>query len=482
MSSMILEQLYSYQNFKEIGHNLIDLLTEHLQKTSSGNNQKTISWNEPEDELDFWKEFMENGDENDFFNHILTRTTHTHHPKYVGHQVGVTAPMTVLTGMLSNLLNNGMAVYEMGMSPNAIERIVTEKLCEAIGYDSKSGGFLTSGGTLANLTALLAARKAKVAHDVWNEGHTQPLGILVCEEAHYCVDRAAKIMGLGEKGIIKVPAGENFAMDTGQLEAYYQESISKGIKVFAIVGSAPSTATGAYDNLEAIQEFAQKYNLWFHVDGAHGGAAIFSEKHKHLLEGAEKADSMVIDGHKMMMMPTITTALLFKNKTHSDHTFSQKADYLLNDTEEDEWYNSGRRTFECTKNMMCMHWFILLKMYGEQAFDTYVTRQYDLAQEFSEMILKETNFEIATNPMSNILCFRYVDDKLSPEELNHLNQSIRKELLEDGEFYLVQTKLNGIHYLRTTLMNPFTTLDHLNLLLKKIKVSAMELLAVKINR
>ncbi|MEM7484813.1 MAG: aminotransferase class I/II-fold pyridoxal phosphate-dependent enzyme [Bacteroidota bacterium] len=482
MDDNILNAIYAQDSFRKIGKQLIDVLANHLENTTSGNNQKTINWNEPEDELDFWKEFMENGDENDFFNQILKRTTHTHHPKYVGHQVGVTAPITVLTGMLSNLLNNGMAVYEMGMSPNAIERIVTEKLCETVGYDSKSGGFLTSGGTLANLTALLSARKAKVAHDVWNEGHTQPLGILVCEEAHYCVDRAAKIMGLGEKGIVKVPAGKNFAMDTDQLEAYYQKSVSKGVKIFAVVGSAPSTATGAYDNLEAIQEFAQKYNLWFHVDGAHGGAAIFSKRYKYLLKGAEKANSMVIDGHKMMMMPTITTALLFKNKTHSDHTFSQKADYLLNDTEEDEWYNSGRRTFECTKNMMCMHWFMLLKIFGEKAFDAYVTRQYDLAQEFAEMISKEPNFEIATSPMSNILCFRYVDDKLSLEELNHLNQSIRKRLLEDGEFYLVQTKLNGIHYLRTTLMNPFTTPDHLNQLLKKVRASATELLAVKVNQ
>ena len=233
--------------------------------------------------------------------------------------------------------------------------------------------------------------------------------------------------------------------------------------------------------MEAIQKFAEKYNLWFHVDGAHGGAAIFSEKYKYLLNGAEKSDSMVIDGHKMMMMPTITTALLFKNKTHSNHTFSLNADYLLNETEEDEWYNSGRRTFECTKNMMCLHWYVLLKLYGEKAFDSYVTRQYDLAKDFANTIKEDGSFELAVEPMSNILCFRYVLADMSLEESNNLNQSIRLELLEDGEFYLVQTKLNGIHYLRTTLMNPFTTLEHLKSLLEKVKVSAEKLLASQIN-
>ena len=476
MKESIFHQVFDTQDFESRGKQLLDLVSEHFQQTIHDRKKNTLSWNEPENELKFWREFFENGNIDEFFKEILNRTTHTHNPKYVGHQVGVTAPITLLSGMLSNLLNNGMAVYEMGMSPNAIEKIVAEKLCETIGYGDLSGGFITSGGTLANLTALLSARKAKVAHDVWNEGHTKPLGIMVCEEAHYCVDRAAKIMGLGEKGIIKVPANENFGMDVDQMEAYYQKSVSEGIQIFAIVGSAPSTATGAYDNLEAIQMFAERHNLWFHVDGAHGGAAIFSKKYKHLLKGAEKSDSMVIDGHKMMLMPTITTALLFNNRIHADHTFSLNADYLLSETPEEEWYNSGRRTFECTKTMMCMHWFLLLKMYGEELFDSYISRQYDLAKTFAEMLQKETDFEMATQPMSNIVCFRFTNPQMTLEESNEINAKIRQQLLEEGEFYMVQTKLRGVHYLRTTLMNPFTTMEHLELLVHKIRKASENML------
>ncbi|WP_350292167.1 aminotransferase class V-fold PLP-dependent enzyme [uncultured Croceitalea sp.] len=472
----MLEQVFDDLLFEKSGGKLINEIAKHMHETINEIQGKTITWNEPEEELNFWKEFLENGQNEDFFSEIFKRTTHTHHPKYVGHQVGVTAPITILTGMLSNLLNNGMAVYEMGMSPNAIERVVIEKLGEKFGFSSQSGGFLTSGGTLANLTALLSARKAKVAHDVWNLGHTKPLGIMVCEEAHYCVDRAAKIMGFGEQGIIKIPAKNNFTMDTEQLERYYLDAISKGIHIFAIVGSAPSTATGAYDNLEAIAAFAKKHNLWFHVDGAHGGAAIFSDTYKHLLDGAQHADSIVIDGHKMMLMPTITTALLFKDKEHAEHTFSQKADYLLDDSTMDEWYNSGRRTFECTKTMMCLHWFVLLKFYGEQLFNQYLTRQYDLAQDFAEMINSHPDFELAISPMSNILCFRYVAKGFSDSKLNELNTMLRAELLKDGEFYLVQTKLNDKLYLRTSLMNPFTRINHLNQLITKIKMSAQVLL------
>lgn len=475
MSDSLLKKIYAAEKFQTEGEKLITLITAHLKNTTSGTNPKTLVWNDPDKELQFWKDFLKEGKNENFFSEVLKRTTHTHHPKYIGHQVSAPAPITLLTAITSALLNNGMAVYEMGMSPSAIEKVVTNLICAKIGFDSNSSGLLTSGGTLANLTALLSARKAKIKHDVWNEGYKEPLGIMVCEQAHYCIDRAAKIMGLGEKGIIKVPARDNYSMDVEKLADCYQKATKAGIKVFAIVGSAPSTATGAYDDLSTISKFALEKNLWFHVDGAHGGAAIYSKKYKHLLNGIAAADSVVIDGHKMMLMPTITTALLFKNKLHAQHTFSQKADYLLNDNNEEDWINSGKKTFECTKTMMCMHWYILFKFYGEEVFNEFVTRQYDLAKDFEVLLNANPNFELATKPMSNILCFRYIDKTKSQEKLNELNQNIRQHLLEDGEFYLVQTKLKGTHYLRTSLMNPFTTKANLKALLDKISAIVLKI-------
>ena len=470
MSQDFFKEAYDSQVFETLGKQLVEKVAEHLHNTTNGINQNTINWNPPEKELEFWKDYLKNGDIKDFFTEILKRTTHTHHPKYVGHQVGVSHPATLLTGMIGSLLNNGMAVYEMGMSPTAMERIVMDMVCQRIGYQENSRGFLTSGGTLANLTALLSARKANVTDDVWNDGHTKPLGIMVSNQAHYCVDRAAKIMGLGEKGIIKVPVDNTYTIDTSKLQEYHDKAQEEGISVFAIVGSAPSTATGVHDDLRAIGKFAKNNQLWFHVDGAHGGAGIFSKKYNHLLKGIEQADSVVIDGHKMMLMPTLTTALLFKNGRNAHATFNQTSDYLL-DAEED-WYNSGKCTFECTKTTTTFHWYLLLKLHGTQLFDDYVTRQYDLAREFEVMLRDDPHFELATSPQSNILCFRIVDTNKSDEELNQLNAEIRKQLLEDGEFYIVQTKLEGKHYLRTTLMNPFTTKNHLNQLMDKIKAMA----------
>lgn len=464
--------VYNTDAFRAKGHELIDQLADHLADKLNGTSGNAIHWNEPDNELAFWNSFLENGDNDTLFSEIVARTTYIHHPHYIGHQVSPAAPITALSSMISGLLNNGMAVYEMGMSPSAIERVVTDVLCKKIGYDDQSGGFITSGGTLANLTALLTARRMNVSADIWNEGMHQKLGIMVSEEAHYCIDRAAKIMGLGEAGIIKIPATDDFRMNTALLEGKYQEAMAQGIHIFAIIGSAPCTATGTFDDLEAVANFAEKKELWFHVDGAHGGAAIFSDKYKKLLAGIAKADSVVIDGHKMMMMPTITTALLYKKSSHTNATFSQKAEYLLTESELEDWCNSGKKTFECTKTMMSIHWFTLLKLYGEEVFNTYVTHLFDMGTTFGNIIQQHPNFELAVTPMCNIVCFRYIDATIKENELNQLNANIRQQLLEDGEFYIVQTKLRGTHYLRVTVMNPFTTTTHFKSLLKKIVLMA----------
>ena len=146
----------------------------------------------------------------------------------------------------------------------------------------------------------------------------------------------------------------------------------------------------------------------------------------------------------------------------------QMADYLLLESKEVDWYNIAKRTFECTKNMMSLHWFTLIKTYGEEIFDEYFTSLYNLGYQFGEMLHKHTSFEMPVKPQSNIVCFRYVKESLSNEELNKINLQIRQQLLEDGHFYIVQTVLNGKQYLRVTIMNPFTTEDHLQKLLAMV--------------
>ena len=468
MKTPNLDAAFDPDQFRKSGHELIELLANQLAANISGRGP-VIQFHTPEEELHFWKNFLEDSTSESLSQEFLDRTTQVRHPRYMGHQVAAPLPLASLASLLGASQNNGMAVYEMGMAPTAMERIVTDWLCERAGFGPDSRGFLTSGGTLANLTGLLAARRARGQHDVWNEGYTYKQAVLVSEAAHYCVDRAARIMGMGAEGVIKVPVDAEFRMDITQLRVKYQEAIQAGFEPIAVVGSAPCTATGSYDPIAQIADFCASKKLWFHVDGAHGGAAFLSEKYSYLVEGIDRADSVVIDGHKMLGMPVLTTALLFRNGVDSHNTFSQEAAYLLNATDDEDWYNLAKRTFECTKLTSSVTWYATLKQYGESIFRELIDRQYDLGQKFAELIRCRSGWELACQPDANILCFRITPIGLNTSQCNQINEAVRIALLEEGKFYIVQTRLNGISYMRTSLMSPLTKEDHLLELMEEIE-------------
>ena len=464
---MNLIDAYSSKTFRQQAHALVDLLADHLERAEAGTDP-VLPYAEPDEQLAYWQaDFQKpiNADPLPLLADIVQRSIHLHHPQFMGHQVAVPLPLAALTGLMTGLLNQGMAVYEMGMTANALERIVMQWLAEKLSLGPDAGGLLTSGGTLANLTALLTARAVVGGTDVWEAGTTNRLAIMVSEEAHYCVDRAARIMGLGTDGIIKLPTNDRFQMRTDLLDDYLERAKAAGLTVFAVVGSACSTSTGSYDDLTAIADFCKKHALWFHADGAHGGVAALSDTYRPLVRGIERADSVIIDYHKMMMIPALVTAVLYKRDADSYRTFQQKAQYLWADSNAQDWFNSGKRAFECTKLMMSAKVYAVLRTYGEEIFAENVDTLYGLARQFAEQVRSRPGFELAVEPESNIVCFRYVGNEINADEIDALNTRIRRQLLEDGRFYIVQTTLRGQIWLRVSLMNPLTTDAHLNALL-----------------
>ena len=473
---MNLEQAYSPDAFRQQGHALIDLLASHLEQAQLGT-QPTINYAEPDEQLAYWQTDFEQPVQPDplpLFADIIDRSIHVHNPRFMGHQIAPPLPLAALTGVLTSLLSQGMGVYEMGMTANALERIVTQWLARKLNLGPEAGGLLTSGGTLANLTALLTARAViggtpDRTDNTWENGTTNRLAIMVSSEAHYCVDRAARIMGLGSAGIIKIPVNERYQMRTELLDEYMDQAKADGLTVFAVVGSACSTSTGSYDDLTAIADFCARHNLWFHADGAHGGAAALSDTYRYLVRGIDRADSVIVDFHKMMMIPALTTAVLYRRDADSYRTFQQKAQYLWTDADAKDWFNSGKRTFECTKLMMSAKIYAILRTCGEGIFTEYVDMTYNLARRFAEQIRNRSGFELAIEPQSNIVCFRYAGNgNDTPAQLTERNAQIRQNLLQDGRFYIVQTTLNGQLWLRVSLMNSFTTDAQLSELLDDI--------------
>lgn len=462
-----IDQVYDPEQFRSRAHQLVDQLADHLNSHQSGN-QNVIPYSAPDEQLEFWRQdFYQNNGLGDTFTSILDRSIGVHNPGYLGHQVSVVAPIASIAGMMVDLLSNGMGVYEMGMAGNAIERVIIDFMNKTVGYPVTAGGIMTSGGTLANLTGLLAARKANS-----HKENQKKLAILVSESVHYSIDRAARVMGLGSEGIIKVPVDKHFKMRTDLLPEAFAQAKNNGFHVFAVVGCASSTATGSFDDLEAIADFCEANKLWFHVDGAHGGGVVFSEKHKHLATGIERADSIVIDFHKMLLTPALATALLFKEGSDSYKTFAQKAEYLWNSPEEEEWYNSGKRTFECTKLMMGVKVYSILKAHGKEIFQQNIDRLFELAQDFAAQIEARDDVELLLSPEANIVNYRYVGGPA--QDLDAVNENIQQDLLESGRFYLVSTVIHGKRYLRSAIMNPLTRAADFQALLDEIEAIGRE--------
>ncbi len=473
--SELLKNAFDADEFRLSGHQLIDVLADYLHSATAGTEMPVLPPSDPDDLYKFWLNYPAEPDFDflAFNREIIHQSNHIHHPRYVGHQVVPPLPMAVLSELTSALLNNGMAIYEMGPASTAMERIVIEWLAKHMGMPDTAGGVLTSGGSAGNLTGLLAARQAMCEHNVWDEGHTRQLAVMVSSEAHYSVARACRIMGWGSTGVVPVPVNRQMQADPDSFESCLENATRQGQKVIAIVGNACTTSTGTYDDLAAMADFAGRHKLWFHIDGAHGAGAALSEKYRHLTEGITLADSVVIDFHKMLLTPALTTAVIFKDVRHSFETFQQKAEYLL--AAKNPWFDGAARSLECTKKMMSLKVFALIKKYGKQIFTQYIDQSYGLGESFADLIRSQPDFELALEPQSNIVCFRYV--AVNPTvDINALNRKIRNALLEDGSFYLVQTNINGNNYLRTTLMNPFTTPLHLKQLLELIRRFAMLLL------
>lgn len=453
-----LKQSFDAEAFRAMGHEMVDLMADHLASVSQ-NEKANKNYQESNVRLLEWENHFNTIEDTpmDLFKKVLPQLVHLHHPNFMGHQVVAPAPISAISEFFSGLLNNGTAVYEMAAPAIAMEKIVCEWTAKQFGL-IKGTGFLTSGGSLGNLTAVLAIKKIKA------KGVSNP-AIMVSSESHYCISRAAQIAGFGNLGILPIPITTNRTIDTNELERVYQEAKAKNINVVAIAANACSTATGVYDSLEPIGQFAKTHKLWFHIDGAHGSAAILS-KYKGYLKGSALADSMVVDFHKMWLVSAPATAVLFKNAHDSYRTFEQKASYLWEKETEEEWYNLGKRTLECTKYMMALKIYASLKYITPAAIGAFVDQTYDLAQYMEKAIIASEYLECYSKIESNIVCFRYTKGI----NLNEVNRSIRKKLLTDGTFYIVQTEIDGILYLRTSLMSVNSNKSHIdNLLLAVIK-------------
>ncbi|MCA9580266.1 MAG: pyridoxal-dependent decarboxylase [Myxococcales bacterium] len=463
-----LRRAYDGDHVRALGHAVVDSVVDHLSQSTD----RVLPWKPPEEAREaFRRDYPVRGDVQGAMHALrvaIQSSTRLHDGRCLGHQVSAPLPAAAFADGVASLLNNGMGVYEMGPAGVPIEQNVIRFLASRLGFGSEADGILTSGGSLGNLTALLAARQRGAGWNLWQEGTRggPPLAILVGADAHYSVTRAAKIMGLGASGAVPVALDGERRMDPASLAEAYARCEREGVRPIAVVASACSTAAGAFDPLDAIADFCEPRNLWLHVDGAHGASMVWSQRHRHRVHGIARADSVLWDLHKLMMMPALVSAVIYRNGEDSYLPFHADASYLFEQDPREEWFNLGHRTLECTKRMMALEVDFCLRAYGTEVFEAHVDGVMDLTQTFARMIRTAPHFQLSFEPQANIVCFRYAPGGVvAPCEMQRL---LRREVIRRGRYYLVQTRIDGEWHLRSALMNPFTTGDDLQGLLTEL--------------
>ncbi|HKH18383.1 MAG TPA: pyridoxal-dependent decarboxylase [Solirubrobacteraceae bacterium] len=377
----------------------------------------------------------------------LADSTRLQHPGELAHQVGVPDVGSALADIVHGVANQPMSIYEMGAAAAAVELTVLEWMVEKVGWDPASGGgVLTHGGSLANLTALLAAR-AKAAPDAWGAGVPGDLAILAPPSAHYSIARAVGILGLGVHAIVplEVDALERVRVD--RLPDGLDRARAAGRRPMALVAGACATGTGLHDDLRGIGVFCREHGIWLHVDAAHGASALLSERLRGLLDGIELADSVVWDAHKMLRTSALCAAVLVRRRDDLPAAFEQSASYL--DFDNPHGVDAIDRQVECTKSELALKLFLNLAFCGERGLADYVEEQYAKTLALWARLAERPGFHAPYRPESNILCFRF-----GPAGARQA--AIREALLAAGEFHLSSAEIAGERHLRVAVMSPAT--------------------------
>lgn len=391
----------------------------------------------------------------EFLAAYLAEGSRPHHPASLGHQIAAPDFPAALADLVHGVTNNPMAVYEMGAAAATVEFEVVRWMLGKAGFGETGGGVLTHGGSLANLTALLAARAA-AAPDAWAEGTPGDLALLVPEASHYSLARAAAILGLGERAVLPLDADPLGRIDVARLPAALDRVRRAGRRPMALVANACATGTGLYDDLRGVGGFCAANGIWFHVDGAHGASALLSEGHRHLLDGIELADSLIWDAHKMLRTSGLAAAVLTRRRDDLDAAFRQRASYLFYGAQD---FDSAGRTVECAKAALGLKIFLNLAWRGERGLGEYVAGRYAAARRLWELGRERPGFVFPYEPQSNIVCFRYGTGDQA---------TIRERLMADGSFHLTSAEIGGVRHLRVTVMSPSTDDKTLEALLDRI--------------
>lgn len=367
-----------------------------------------------------------------------------------------------LGDFLADVTNRYAGVFYASPGAVRVENLLLRWMCDLFGLPPKAGGNLTSGGSIANLTAIVAARDFKQL----KSKDFERVVIYSTAQVHHCTLKAIKISGLYEAIQRNIPMDAHFRMDAQALEKAILEDKKNGLVPFMVMASAGTTDTGAIDPLNEIADICQAENLWFHVDGAYGGFFVLSDEVKDKFKGIERADSIVIDPHKGLFLPYGSGALLVRNARWLYNSQHMEANYMQDTFDDIEEISPADLSPELTKPFRGMRLWLPLQLFGVKPFRAALTEKIWLCRYFYEEIQKIDGFEVGTYPDLSVMTYRYVPQT---GDANAYNLALTNRVKEEGSVFISSTTIDGVVYLRLAVLSFRTHLNTINRLLQVLK-------------
>ncbi len=395
----------------------------------------------------------------DFQRLVLPYGAGNDHPRFFGWVNGGGTAAGILAELLVAVFNPNCGGRDHAAIE--VERQVVAWAAEAVGFPAQAGGVLIAGSSMANMVALLTARRAALGLAVRAQGvEGAGLRAYCSRAAHGCIPRAMDMAGLGTDALRLIPADDAHRMNVAALEAAIAADKAAGLHPFLIVGTAGTVDTGAFDDLAAIADIAAREKIWFHVDGAFGATAAFSPRYRHLLAGVERADSLAFDFHKWAQVPYDCGCVLVRDRALLLDTFAQSLAYL----EGAERGIAGNAPWprdmgpDLSREFRALKVWFTLRAYGADGIGRVVETGCDVAQHLADRVRRESSLELLAPVALNVVCFRVAQNAAgTAADLNQFNKDLVADIQEAGIAAPSTTTINGKLAIRAGVFNHRST-------------------------
>ncbi len=395
---------------------------------------------------------------------VVPNATHTAHPRFLSYVMPTPNGISPFAEAVAATLNQNCNLWTLSPSANAVEQKVVRWLAEIVGAGSAASGIITSGGSVANLIGLTAARDqclGDTARTHGLQGRQSPLTLYTSEEAHSSIDKAVSQLGLGVEHLRKIATDDNFRIRVDLLRERVAQDRQDGFSPFCVVASAGTVTTGAFDPLDQIAKFCAEEGLWLHVDGAYGALSALSERFRGQLQALKHADSISLDPHKFLFTSFEAGCILVKDIKTLEHSYRVAPSYLAKEDDPD-FVNFSDLGPQLSRGFKALKIWWSLRYFGKAAYVATVERMADLAQQMGQIASASPDFELVAPVTFNAVCFRVA--ALDDDE----NRSVLRRLVEGGTAFLGPANVKGRFAMRACFMNLRTQPADVELIMSEI--------------